>query len=163
VKTENHRKRAVTERLQGVTPLDQPRPTGRQERRQRTADQLFLMLVIVGFVLVPGVIMVMRRRCVRLVVVAMGAAVTTMGMVMIVLEGVRVAVVVLVTMGMFFFAMFVAVLVLMLVVVGMGVAVGVFALAHRNSPWKGVVVGVALHHRMHGSEHPQGGRSNLGQ
>lgn len=112
--------------------------------------------MIVGFVLVPGVVMVMRRRCVRLVVVAMGAAVATMGVVMVVLEGVRVTVVVVVTMGMFFVAMFMTVLVLMLVIMGMGVAVGVFALAHRKSPWEGVVVGESPDICMHGSEHPQG-------
>lgn len=86
--------------------------------------------MLVRFVLVPGMLVMMRRRCIRLVVVAMGAAVSAMGMVMIVLEGMRVTVVVVMAMSMFLVAMFVAVLVLMIVVMVVGVVMGVFALAH---------------------------------
>ncbi len=91
---------------------------------------LTLVLVIMGLFVMVRMVMLMRRCCIRFMFVGMGGAVTVVGMVMVVLEGVGMAVMVVMPVVMFFFVMLVGMIVIMVVVMGVGVLMWVFALAH---------------------------------
>lgn len=99
-----------------------------------SASYLLLVLMLVGLVLMSGMVVMMSGTPLGVVLVPVGAAITAMGMVMLMLISVGMIVVMVVRMGMLLTIMLVGMVMVVLMLVAVGMAVRVFSLAHNRSP-----------------------------